>query len=39
MLRDIYRVLSKGEPYQDIGADAVYQLLFKKERADDDKDA
>jgi transposase len=30
MLRDIYRVLSTGEPYQDIGADAVISISSRK---------
>jgi transposase len=30
MLRDIYRVLSSGEPYQDIGADAVISISSRK---------
>jgi transposase len=30
MLRDIYRVLSTGEPYRDIGADAVISISSRK---------
>ncbi len=30
MLRDIYRVLSTGEPYHDVGAEAVISFSSKK---------
>jgi len=30
MLRDIYRVLRTGEPYRDVGADAVISFSSRK---------